>query len=1812
MKVTIPADIINNGIVIEVDGVEGQITLQSGAEDIGKESKEPTGRRGGLAKGNATKKPRSTQPLVHDPGGPSTDQLSPEPEDGIGYIPTPADLAQSFLQSESEKQRDILQSAIVESQLHRSMTGDDEEEGDESGIGTGVSIPGFLAGFLKGIADRLEVKIRSVQIDVDVKIDVSSPSSTAGILSTQLEPITLRLVVEDITLERAKDETPSLRRSQIRRVLVNNIQGMMISDPSLFAALSHNSGPPSPEVTRSSPFQNREPRLSQNRSSKSESSSSSAELAMAESTIFHPPSIAPSSSSKLEASIATSDGERFADAGHEPDISYSRHSVERPLDASQFDDEQPYDYSLESRGPRLHGSEEVDTTAGNTEDSDTLPPKAFISPGGPKNLPRANILNTSSSSSFRRTRDSLNSHTSRHIRRDLDASSSTVSESFSSASVERSVLLDPENFDPPDYPSIARPLPRSDSELDEDLAVSKVDSQPPSPPPEDLSQSRIFSHEEAESMYMSAISHVSIVKSGKDPLRTSGFVSESDREVGTSKTAAGMQEAERTGLSSDLVDEIYKIEIPELSLPNEYLRSQVNIEIPLGSDNMKGSTSTVSDPHVPNEGDNGSQRSEPTSNPSTKLEMPSRLAKHFVFVDSVVIELTNHNDGNANNFAGDEATDSSLPSRQSSYDVPGAFSGYQPEKPYRSVDFGDAEGNPIRQSFMEGIPETKKSTPNPVGLKFGNISLLSDMALTRSLILAVNQFFSVQSCGSAPARNPYEPNSPSHITANIERFSWKFVDILRGQVDISSQEQSESSSIPSPPTDSETLLRLTVTTVDVVHVINLSSSRTTVSVGTFKFGYAHDDILSFDSSLKMRESTRDTLAPPTGDILLTMNQSAGSLKIDVTTLPVHITLDMARLDETFSWFGGLSSVLGLGSSMMSTVTVLDARKKTHRTAVRMRGVRFQTSTEPQNSEGAAESRQNKITARIGGLSFELLGKQSSLHLESTAMKFVSRPEGVGLQIDKVKFSGPHLPQVYDTPTALINVTNIRLEYLSHPKEVDLARLLALLPPSRDEDGEDDDILLDTLLRQRRHGGVLRITIEKVEGNISRLDELEHFSALAEEVGKLSTVAKYLPEDDRPGILTLLLLRDVRWSVFVNSNFGLAKLSSQNVELAHVSLPLLVLLGVSTIGVHRQSEEELIGEAIPFEASEGQIQPSMILIKLIGDEMEPTIRVKIFNTRFEYHVSTVMAIMGIVETASGEIIVTEMISSIATLTGRNPPSKLTSRASTNSDRSIGISKSLKFDVAIRDCVIGLNPRDSPSRGLFVFSETRIAGTVPNGADADIRGMLEIKKAALMLIDRVENLDLNPGSKSNPSKTGSTYVQRFAALGYVSVSEISAAKVTLQMLSSGKGNEKLLDIEIRDDLFVLESCADSTHTLQSVLNGLQPPMPPSQQLKYRTEIIPVQDMLASFSGDAYAATGGNDGDAEHALELDEGDMMNDDVPQNLEFVSSFYNPDATTTEEGTANSILEGDLSSAAGSPRIREIGRRKLLQSFEEQYEVAAGGEPLDFRENHFGVASMIGGTAHRWNSDKNTYDLTNEFKIRGSPLRLRVRDVHFIWKLFDGYDWQSTRDAISQAIEEVEIKAKERMNRKDKRRSMDVDDEEESVIGDFLFNSIYIGIPANRDPADLTRLVNRNIDDLASETGSYATSTTASGSPSRGASLPRARRKRARLTRSKSHKMQFELKGVSVDLVVFPLGSGETQSSIDIRVQDLDIFDHVPTSTWKKFATYMHDAGERETGTSMVHIEILNVKPVPDLAASEIILKVSDHSLEAVTALVIR
>ncbi|MCJ1248713.1 autophagy- protein 2 [Trapelia coarctata] len=1763
VRITVPADLHSSGILVEVEGVEGQLLINP--EALGKppspSSKARSSRRADTAKGIKTDRPRSTPPIVHDPGGAQVTSTTSTPgaEDQLpGALPTTADLARSFLQHEPAQERAELQAAISKSQHLAQSVSSEGDEGLDTGLGAGFSLPGFIADFLKGVGDRLRLDFRRVRLDLDLKLDLPCAGHPANTPIPNSETLTLRITVDSVKVDEFTPQTSSNGGGYHdttsgggggRQISLVNVRCMILSDASVFDLVGHSPGHLSPTAPRSNDRSKESSQVSHDAFGlKSQASSSSADPDLMESTILGAITDPEKYSSRLAANVKSSDDEDHV--AHGTDI-------------------------------RLPGMSMYDSVSEHSQHQGILQPRV--------------VLQRQTHERSTSTHDIPSDVAETAVR---DGNRETASEI---SPVEKlNASFGSEQFRPTLHEG-TRPHSNSVSPSSSDGGTAGRSA---SVSDEDLTQSKIFSHDEGHSLYMSAISQIHPRNSQAHAHHGAWGASSFNTEVYSSEIGERSSHGSRGSPTSQLA---YLAEMPinrgpvgqrPVSSNQEEVVSTLSQSSPLQSQLSPANVpavvhkSPVGSPEASSE-DETSQESQK----SGPIHLPTRLIKQLFMISTMSFFIPQENEANQATDTGKHTDHAPTRSGKAPTGIPGAFADSDASELFTP----DVSKTPqVLKGCTASLNQESKissETSFPISVSVDDLSLVGDMSLTRLLVMVAEQLSSLRPL--VPDTKSIEPNleHPSyHLTIHLTRLSWKFVDVIRGLADGASQQLDASTVDATSPADSDILLAVTIKDLEIAHKNEGLTSNTGISIGKFEFGYSGDSILAFDSGLRMRESTRDVLAPADKDLAITVLQTPESLSIKVTTLPLHITLDLARLDETFSWFGGLSSVLGLGSSMMSTVTAMEPKSKPSSGARRPRGVRFDTP-EVEGPLDQTGSTQQKVTVRIGGLLFDLQGKESSLRLESTAVKLVSRAEGIGVQLDRLKFGGPFLRQSYGTPPISIRLGNVRVEYLPNPKEVDLARLLALLSPSRDRDETNDDILLETLFRQRRQGGVIRYTVETVEGSLTKLEDLDHLHLISEELTKLSTVAKYLPEDDRPGILNLVLLRKLRLEAEVNNDFGSAEIVSQNIELAHVTLPSLTLLGIDKLSIHRQNEE-LLGEALPLNADSEQQSP-MVMARLIGDEMEPTVKFKLWNLRVEYHVTTLMAILGLSETVTGEVIITDLVSSVTTLTGRRRPPKLASQSSHTSEKSSTGGKGLRFEISMRDSIIGLNPRFSSSRGLVVFSNTKMVGSLPRKDQAELGGHFEIKKASFMIIDSVKNVarkaDL-PGSTLQTDQR--SLVQSLAAMGYVAVSDVSSAKITWRICSSGKYGEKSIDVEVRDDLFVLETCADSTQTLQSILSGLSPPMPPSQELKYRTEVVPVADMLASFTGDAYS-TGekGMDNEADLPLELEEGDMMDDDVPQNLEFVSSFYNPNPESLADDIANSILEGDFGDLAGPPITRELGDRRLLQSFQEQFEVAPGNEPLKLDENYFGSGSETDGTAHRWSSDRNTYDLDTERNIRRSPLRLRVRDVHIIWNLFDGYDWQHTRDAIGQAVADVETKAAEKLARKDKRISLDVEEKEEAVIGDFLFNSIYIGISANHDPRELSRQVNRNIDDLTSEAESYATSTTVQGSPSRQAHVPRMKRKKLRLERSKHHKMTFELRGVSVDLVVLPPSSGETQSSIDIRVQDLEIFDHVPTSTWKKFATYMHDAGERQSGSSMVHIKIINVRPVPELAASEVILQ---------------
>ncbi|PCH03072.1 Autophagy-related protein 2 [Penicillium occitanis (nom. inval.)] len=1724
IRVTIPADIYSSGIIIEVDGVDVHIQLLDGSES-----------------GNDT------------PAQEDSDR-----SDGPA-LPTTNDLAQSFIAAEPREERAEIEAAISsQSQyLQRSTSSLNDEE--EVGLGNEeVSLPSFISGFLQGVIGRLQIKVNNVNVRVDMDLPQDGPIKRAP--ADKPDQLTASLVVGELSIgcvTQPEGQTAPPNATG-RKITLDSIHVLLISDPVVFSNYARfAAAPSSPSTTTSNPGRS----IGQARSvspSQSASISESSGPGITQSTILdrsevHERSATPTATGRrsMENSTDSLDG-RFSDADSE--AGYTYHNQSHSLSESRLDGFN--EEILDNPGylDEVFHSQFVD----DPEDSTELPPRSPEDIGTPR--PQSPQIDSSPVETWHdfdetqsRSQHEYNvedTHFYEPLGQSAEFESSPkASRSFSSEQVQRSYYAD---------------LPTTPSSPEEDVkSQSSQTSSNSGSLPAELSESKLFTHEEASSMYMSALSGASSLgepampgawdsRNFESPTHERETLNESvthvndDAEILTPKIGAQsssfMNENDSTprtptresyhpGFEHHSAD--IKTHAKELEVTRRILDiSRITVWVP---DNIDRSQQEPREQSHRQE--SGTTMAQPISSGalgSSRMDFSASMRRSSI-TSSIAID---------------------------SDEQPG----------HRNAE--------VMGPLSFGNPSTA------IAIDVGEIAVQFDIATGWLLVKASQKVitaFNVEQLQANASKNKQNSSSTDykHFKFSLQSCSIKFLENL-AVVSYYAREKISESSQSTPSTGEDVILQAQISSVTFNYLSTNDTMKLQIHVTKFVLGCATEPLISFNKDLKMRESIRDLRTSVPRDVTLTIIKTSSTGKVEFATLPLHVNFNIQKLEEIFGWFGGLSTLMELGSSMASVSTVRgdlsDSVKKP------ARGVRFEGVPPPNIPSPITTSAPWKVNARLDGMILDLVSEVCRVHLTTTAVKAVSRFEGIGIQIDKAKIVGPVLFDDYTGRPATLSIGNIRIEYLYSPKEVDLDRLLSLLTPSKDKYEEDDDIMLDTLFRQRRQGGVLRVTVATAKLSIPDIEGLKPLADLPNEIARLSSVTKYLPEDDRPGVMTLVLIREFESHTHVNERVGKLRLATKDTELAHISIPSLIAAQVKSISLSRNATEELVGEALDIATSGTQSSSSlpMLMVRFIADEMDPTVKVKIHGFRVEYTLPSIIAFLGLGNDATPDDLAAKMASSVANLTELNAP-QLHGPSFGEYSGSEPDTKPFKLAISLRDCVVGLNPRDMPAKGLVVFTYAKFKCI--NQDKGPFEANFEIKKATLLIIDDVQMIGSNDNtSRRTIGESQEEQVNKLGNMGFVPVSYISSAVLSVNVQPPDAVGDKSVDVELRDDLLILETCADSTQTLISLLNGLSPPSLPSTTLKYRTEVMPLQDMLSSFTGDAF--TTDQVTNAEEISVREAEDSFEGALDDEVDYISDFY-----PQQPGS-----EGTMGASMMDPMADMSRSRQLMDSFQSQYNVSTSVTGLDFQDDHFARKSTVGGTAHRWNTTQNTYGLANEVKLHSSPLRVRVRDVHFIWNLFDGYDWQRTRDTISKAVKDVEMKAAERRAKTTSRLSPE-DDEEESVIGDFLFNSIYIGIPANKDPRELSRAINHDIDDMASETGSYITSTTVTGYSSHQNRPSSTRGKRLRLSRSKHHKMTFELKGISADFVVFPPDAGETQSTIDVRVNDLEIFDHIPTSTWKKFATYMNDAGVRESGTSMVHLEIINVKPVAELAASEIILK---------------
>lgn len=535
----------------------------------------------------------------------------------------------------------------------------------------------------------------------------------------------------------------------------------------------------------------------------------------------------------------------------------------------------------------------------------------------------------------------------------------------------------------------------------------------------------------------------------------------------------------------------------------------------------------------------------------------------------------------------------------------------------------------------------------------------------------------------------------------------------------------------------------------------------------------------------------------------------------------------------------------------------------------------------------------------------------------------------------------------------------------------------------------------------------------------------------------------------------------------------------------------------------------------------------------------------------------------------------------------------------------------------DCVVGLNPSRLHCKSLLLIDkgDNDIIVT-PN----ELLVKFQLRNVSLFLIDDVKNvLSYNETKKKRQWTSHNKVIPSWSQIswylssGYTNVININCLNLQIikndehKLKDSVRLQNSVLDIKSNIDVVKLELCADSSQTLSQLFNDLKQPVVLSDQEKYKVEYDQDLDVFGGVDMQMFKT----EHDSHEDSALHEGNIL--DLIDNINELALQGTPEPEeieSIEDAPTIDIVDDYYSSKIESGSGSGIGSSISKHEMEENESI------LTFEESHFNK------------------ELEGEEKVI-LPAKVYCSISRAQIYLHDGFDWKDTRVAIRKAVREVEEtgyeaweKRKEeavdddshsrksveepppRVKRRDSlgefgfKSFEDEDEETPSVINQELFDSIYINLPYGSDPQKLVAGINKIINDDESV------------DEDRESSIFKDKKvnyKKLKLRRSKKHKMLINLKEVEVDVNVLnsnepAYGQEDSQGDdfddssllvdLKVKVQDFEIIDNIPTSTWNKFVTFLRDSGERELGVDMLNLSIGIIRPNKRLASQELILKV--------------
>lgn len=508
-------------------------------------------------------------------------------------------------------------------------------------------------------------------------------------------------------------------------------------------------------------------------------------------------------------------------------------------------------------------------------------------------------------------------------------------------------------------------------------------------------------------------------------------------------------------------------------------------------------------------------------------------------------------------------------------------------------------------------------------------------------------------------------------------------------------------------------------------------------------------------------------------------------------------------------------------------------------------------------------------------------------------------------------------------------------------------------------------------------------------------------------------------------------------------------------------------------------------------------------------------------------------------------------------------------------SVVPSERTKVVIKVSDGSISIMGSTQQASAVLYLEELKLATDLVGDA-TEVLVSLQMDKGTVLLNDDVRPLEEYVSYAINSADGLSLWKSR----GFAVFVQISDLDLALRQVKGVAINDIRLNVE--KTVIRIHMCADTATAIGILANDFHSPEQPSApppSSKNRSKPTPTTTISEERMDRGLMASLD-----EHAFERrvprvgPSADMIDDDLPRNLDYLDDSFGAagglrelDDDDIDEFTPHDVRQN---SAEGSGVVSALGGEtiRLLTH-----------QPLKIIENYFNTLPPDAGE--------------NDTALGETTVRVRVHNCDLEVLLYDGYDWPSTRKTIQE-----ETRAMRR--RLAKIRQMLADGQEYTPGADdtsaLLYNSVHVGLEQDLEGMDSQEIIEvldkELVDDDDDETSTQSSWQSLRHQPTSGAPpLKPTPSKNQPLGRAIEPSIEFRLLGADAEFDQYQPDEAFA-SRVLATVRDLEILDHLKTSTWAKFLTSMHSdirGNVRETNSNMVRVELINVRPVPGNPAVE-------------------